>query len=138
MTKFKHNRQFLIALIFLISIISVVGQDINIKRNSAVDSLVSLHKKINKIDSLVPGFRVQIFFESGNFSKKKAMETAEGFAISYPLIKYYLSFNEPYYRIRVGDFRTMIEAKGFLMNILNEHPSAFVVEEMIHNPPLIN
>ena len=138
MNQYKQNRQFLIVIVFLMSFCSVAGQDVNIKRNSAVDSLVSLHKKINRIDSLVPGFRVQIFFESGNFSKKQALETAEKFVVSYPLIKYYLSFNEPYYRIRVGDYRTMIEAKGFLMNIINEYPSAFVVEEMIHHPSLIN
>ena len=133
-----YNRPFLTVIVFLMSICSVVGQGVSIKRNSAVDSLVSLHKQINSIDSLVPGFRVQIFFESGNFSKKQAMETTEGFVVSYPLLSHYLSFNEPYYRIRVGDFRTMIEAKGFLMSILSEYPSAFVVEEMIHYPPLIN
>ena len=126
----------IIVLLIVSIVFTVKGQETYIKQSSSVDSLLSLHKKINKTDSLVPGYRIQIFFESGNFSKKKALETAEIFRESYPLVGYYLSFNEPYYRIRVGDFRTMIEAKGFLAEILDDYPSSFEVKEMIYFPPL--
>ena len=128
--------KYLIVLLLIGVLFTVKGQESYINQSSSVDSLISLHKRINKIDSLVPGYRIQIFFESGNFSKKKALETAEEFKESFPLESFYLSFNEPYYRIRVGDFRTMIEAKGFLVEILTDYPTAFVVKEMIYFPPL--
>ena len=114
----------------------VHAQNSYIVQDSRVDSLVLLHKKINQLDSLVPGYRVQIFFESGNFSKDSAMKTAEDFHESFPNVRYYLSFSEPYYRIRVGDFRTLIEAKGFLMSIISKYPSAFEVKDRIYFPPL--
>lgn len=104
--------------------------------DSRIDSLIYLHKKINSMDSLIPGYRVQIFFESGNFSKSKALETAEEFSKKYPEMRYYLSFDEPYYRIRVGDFRTLIEAKGFLDRIIYTYPSAFEVKDRIYFPTL--
>jgi len=107
-----------------------------LEQDTRVNSLLNLHKEINSQDSLVSGYRVQIFFESGNFSKDSAVKTAEEFNMSFPEIRYYLSFSEPYYRIRVGDFRTLIEAKGFLAELIHIYPSAFEVKEMVYFPPL--
>lgn len=125
----------IVVLLFFASGI-LIAQNSFIHRDSRIDNLVLLHKKINSIDSLIPGYRVQIFFESGNYSKDKALETANEFANNYPNTCYYLSFDEPYYRIRVGDFRTLIEAKGFLKNIIYAYPSAFEVKDMIYFPAL--
>ena len=129
---------FSLLFVFLVFMMSsfVDAQNSFVIQDSRVDSLVLLQKKINSIDSLVPGYRVQIFFESGNYSKNLAMQTAEEFQESYPNIRYYLSFSEPYYRIRVGDFRTLIEAKGFLMSIISKYPAAFEVKDRIYFPPL--
>lgn len=122
--------------IFFLSSFALFAQEHFVHQDSKLDSLVILHKRINSLDSLVPGYRVQIFFESGNYSKNLAMETAVEFQENYPEIRYYLSFNEPYYRIRVGDFRTIIEAKGFLKEIIGDYPAAFEVKDKIYNPPL--
>lgn len=132
MTLIKH---FLLVIVIL-SCYHLKAQNNFLKQDSRMDSLISLHQKINEMDSLVPGYRVQIFFESGNFSKDLAIKTAEEFQESFPKIRYYLSFNEPYYRIRVGDFRTAVEAKGFLMSIIQKYPSAFELKDMICFPPL--
>ncbi|NOR86243.1 MAG: hypothetical protein GQ527_01400 [Bacteroidales bacterium] len=128
--------KLIIAFLLLTISFQLHAQKSFVRQNSLVDSLVVLHKKINSMDSLVTGYRIQIFFESGNYSKDLALQTAEEFNELYPEIRYYLSFNEPYYRIRVGDFRTIIEAKGFLMKILSKYPSAFEVRDMIYFPPL--
>jgi hypothetical protein len=128
--------RFLIVFLIIWTSAFVQAQNSYVIQDARVDSLVMLHKKINSNDSLVPGYRVQIFFESGNYSKDLAMQTAEEFQESYPNIRYYLSFSEPYYRIRVGDFRTLIEAKGFLMSIIGKYPAAFEVKDRIYFPPL--
>ncbi|OYT17673.1 MAG: hypothetical protein B7C24_01355 [Bacteroidetes bacterium 4572_77] len=107
-----------------------------LNQTSNIDDLLALHKSICKTDSLISGYRVQIFFESGNYSKDKALQTAEEFQESFPNTPYYLSFNEPYYRIRVGDYRTLIEAKGFLSKVLRQYPSAFEVKDLVYFPAL--
>lgn len=121
------------SFLFVFSI-STMAQDLDISQDPRVDSLIFLHKKINELDSLVSGYRVQIYFESGNYSKDLAIEIAEKFKEDYPLVPYYLSFSEPYYRIRVGDFRTIIEAKGFLKDIIKDYPAAFEVKDRIYFP----
>jgi hypothetical protein len=84
----------------------------------------------------IDGWRVNIFFETGNNSKKLAMEAKAGFVQKYPNVPSYLVFQEPYYKIRVGDYRTQLEAEKFLKIIAAEYPNAFVVEDKINFPEL--
>lgn len=128
--------KLVIAFLFVFFSLQLQAQKPFVKQSYLIDSLLVLHKKINSVDSLVPGYRIQIFFESGNYSKGLAMQIAEDFQENYPDVRHYLSFNEPYYRIRVGDFRTIIEAKGFLMKVMSKYPSAFEVKDLIYFPLL--
>lgn len=96
-----------------------------------LDSLIKLHQEVNLLNSDIEGYRIRIYFESGNFSKAKAIDVKEAFELEYPDQRAYISFNEPYYRVNVGDFRTKIEAIGFLKKIIKEYPNAFEVKDMI-------
>ncbi len=83
------------------------------------------------------GFRIQIFFDSGNFSKRNASQAREEFMRRYPGVEAYITFREPYYRVRVGDFRTQLEADGFRKKLLRHYPHAFTVNDQINPPPTI-
>jgi len=89
------------------------------------------YKKLNLQNAPVDGFRVQIFFESGPNSKSTATAKMNSFQNQYPDVKTYLSYKEPYYRVRVGNFRTMIEAVGFQKKIAEEYPNAYAVKDKI-------
>jgi len=95
------------------------------------EALIELHKQLNKMNNRIPGYRVQIYFEAGNYSKAKAIEVKNAFDLAYPGYVAYISFDEPYYRVKVGDFRTKIEAVGFLKKVLKTYPNAFEVKDMI-------
>lgn len=107
------------------------GNQTHTNQNPRLDSLIMLHKKSNAINQTIPGYRLQIYFEAGNYSKSKAIEVKQSFDANNPGYNAYISFNEPYYRVRVGDFRTKIEAMGFLKDIINIYPNAFEVKDMI-------
>jgi hypothetical protein len=49
----------------------------------------------------------------------------------YPEVSAYLTFKAPYYRVRVGDFRTKLEAEGFLFQLATNYPNAFTVPDRI-------
>jgi hypothetical protein len=100
-------------------------------KEQRLDSLIKLHQELNLINSDIEGYRIRIYFESGNYSKSRAVEVKEAFESNYPEQKAYISFNEPYYRVNVGDFRTKIEAVGFLKKIIRKYPNAFEVKDMI-------
>lgn len=102
----------------------------------AIDSLVAKHIRINKEGKGFPGYRVQIFSDSGNGARERANEKRSAFVAKYPDIPAYLDFNNPNFIVRVGDFRTKLEARNFLNTVAVDFPYSFVRKDMIQPPPL--
>lgn len=115
-------------------------EGIKIDKDPLVDSLLSYRITRNMENVASPdhdglsGYRIQIFFDSGNNSRGNANEVIEAFEEEHPAIGAYLTFREPYYRVRVGDFRRKIEALGFLQKIKRDYPNAWVIKDMINFP----
>lgn len=103
----------------------------NVEQDSRVNRLIEKHRQYNQANPGVDGFRVQIFFDSGNNSKKAAQVSREKFMELYPEVAAYLTFKAPYYRVRVGDFRTKLEAEGFLFQLAVAYPNAFTVPDRV-------
>jgi hypothetical protein len=109
---------------------------LTIIQDDKIDSLIQIRKEVNKVYSNIYGFRIQIFMESGNEAVQKAEAVIRMFKEQFPEIPAYLTFGQPYYRIRVGDFRNRIEAEGFLHQAMTSYNQAFVVKEKIYYPQL--
>jgi len=103
----------------------------SVNRDPRIDRLLEKHRQYNQSNQGVDGFRVQIFFDSGNNSKKAAQTARERFMEVYPEVSAYLTFKAPYYRVRVGDFRTKLEAEGFLFQLATTYPNAFTVPDRV-------
>ncbi len=101
--------------------------------NPQIATLVAKHQYLNEKQKIV-GWRVQIFFDSGNNSKSRAFTKKGEFMTKYPDMPVYLMFQSPYYKVRVGDFRTRIDAEGFKQKIMGEFTDAFVVKDEINFP----
>ena len=123
----------LLGLRFLLAGQEQAGE-IKVIKDVRVDSLLVIHKKMNEKNPHIEGWRVNIFFESGNNSKKMAVETKAKFVQNYANVPCYVVFQEPYYKVRVGDYRTRMEAEKLLKEIVNEYPNAFVIEDVINYP----
>jgi len=104
---------------------------LEIKQDPRIDSLLVKHIKHNEANPTLEGWRVQIYFESGNNSKMLATNARDRFIELFPDYGAYLSFNEPYYKVRVGDFRTRMDAEGFRQMIITEFPNAYVVPDKV-------
>lgn len=132
--------RFVISFIFVLFLMPVAFAQqgsVQVVADERVDLLIDKHKYLNRHQAVLDGWRVQIFFDSGANSKRKATEVQNRFTSRYAGVEAYLSFKEPYYRIRIGDFRTRIEAEGFLQKIKGDYPNAFAVSEKINPPPLV-
>jgi hypothetical protein len=113
------------------------GRDsVNIRfiQDDKVDLLVSKHIQINQNRQGIDGFRIQIFFDSGNNSKTRAKSVYESFLAKYPDVGAYLTFKPPNYKVRVGDFRTKLDAQRFLNEILSDYPNAWIIDDKINLP----
>jgi len=144
MMRINLNWIFCLLIIFCLinaSTVRCYGQDsskgkghIQIIQDDKVDLLVSKHVQINQNRKGIDGYRIQIFFDSGNNSKTKAQSIYEGFKAKYPNVGAYLTFKSPNYKVRVGDFRTRLDAQRFLNEIINEYPNAWIIADLINLP----
>ncbi|MDB4303173.1 SPOR domain-containing protein [Desulfosarcina sp.] len=109
---------------------------VQIIQDSRVDTLMAKYILVNEFDPDIKGYRIEIFFESGNQSKNKAIDAKSDFVNKFPEVPSYLTFQPPNYKVRVGDFRTKMEADKFLKDIETIYPSAFIVADKIAFPKL--
>ena len=103
-------------------------------RDPAIDAVVSRHILVNQYRNGITGYRIQIFFDSGNNSKTRGQSAYETFSARYPEVPAYLTFKAPNYKVRVGDFRTRLDAVRFLQQILPDYPGAYVISDQIRLP----
>jgi hypothetical protein len=123
-------------ILFLLTLYQVNSfSQVVVHIDDKVADLLEKHTAINKNNSgKLMGFCIQICFESGNNSRERAEKIRRAFLSMYPKISAYLSFKEPNFRVRVGDFRTRAEARGFREQILAEFPQSFVVKDEVKYP----
>jgi len=134
-------RILLIFVFIIASALSGVAQTSNeghvrIINDSRLDTLMKKYIETNTINPDIHGWRIEIYFEAGNYSKKQAMEAKSEFVENHPEVPAYVLFQQPYYKVRVGDFRTKMEAEKFLKEYEDEYPNAFVVTDEINFPKL--
>jgi hypothetical protein len=112
---------------------STIG-NVEIVQDSRVDLLVNKHIRINQTMNTMDGFRIQLFSDSGNNSKTKAQAVHDEFLSKYPEIGVYLTFKSPNYRVRIGNYRTKLDAQRFLIELAVDYPNAFIITDQINLP----
>lgn len=90
-------------------------------------------KYIDSQTGKIKGYRVQIHFGA---ERNKAMQVKSKFLARYQDMRAYDPFDAPYFKIRVGDFRTKLEAYKFLKEVQADFPGSFIVADDIELPAL--
>jgi hypothetical protein len=88
--------------------------------------LVERHKQANAARMTMPGYRVQVYFGS---ERTRAMEFRTELFRLFPDKGAYLLYHQPNFKVRVGDFRTRLEAAGFLQKVNEHFKGAFIVPD---------
>ncbi|WP_026897111.1 SPOR domain-containing protein [Daejeonella oryzae] len=107
---------------------------VEVVKDPLIDSLIARRLELSRASNggaalSGKGFRVQIY--SGN-DRKEAYAEQTKFKVLYPAVGAYISYEQPNYKIRVGDFRTRIEAEKFLNKLRPYYQSVFIFSERIY------
>jgi len=95
-----------------------------------------LQEQLFKDKQYIEGFRIQVFMDSGNDAVNHAHELIGKLSEEYPQWKAYLSYGQPYYRVRIGDFRNRLEAEAALQQLNHNYKQAFITRDQIAFPEL--
>ncbi len=82
------------------------------------------------------GFRIRIFFDNKQDARVKSEAVRQSFIEQFPGTGVYRTYDNPYFKVTVGDFRTKSDAMRMLKRLEGLYPSAFIVREHINFPPL--
>lgn len=134
-----NMKRIVLLLICMVSMTGAFAQNhgsLNVIQDDRIESLISKQRQLYKLDSSFSGYRIHIFMEIGNEALKHAEEVKKQFERAFPDIPIYLTYAEPYFRLRVGDFRNRVEAEKCLRRIKPKFKEAFVTADMIYRPKL--
>lgn len=109
------------------------AQQIQVISTPELDSLVERNQQINLQNQTISGYRVQIFFGS---DRKGANDARTKFLQLYPDVDAYLVYQQPNFKVRVGDFRTQQEAQAIFRELLTHFDKVFIVPDKINLPKL--
>ncbi len=121
-----------ITLMLLICCIIGVGQNsVQYNVEPAIETIQNDYIKIwNKLGE-INGYRIQIGALTGANSKNTAENERLKFQNLFPEIPAYITYMEPYFRIRVGNFYSRIDAYRVLLEIQATYPNAYIVPDKI-------
>ncbi len=122
----------LFVLFFLLEINNLQAQNYSLKtQDSLIHVLANRHLALNQAKRTMPGFRIQIYF--GN-DRTRANEIKTDFLQLFPNTGTYLIYQQPNFKIRVGDYKTRLEAMKFLKEIQSLYSAAFIVKDEVKLP----
>jgi len=107
-----------------------------VKQDDQIANLLDLHVLQNAKNPGMHGFRIRIFFELGQNARRNSEESMRVFMEKYPGVKVYQSYDNPYWKISVGDFRSRESAQKFYQQLLVDYPKAFIIPDWVNFPSL--
>ncbi len=115
---------------------SASGGKVQIFQDADIRVLMNNYVKEKKKEKGTNGYRVQIFFGSGHKSRENANNTRNAFVSKYKNISAHVVFEEPNFKVRVGDFRSKSEALEVLVKVKEDYEGAYIVKDFIEFPKL--
>ena len=123
---------------FLASVSTIINSysqknEIDIIKDNRIDVLVKKQGEIIPPATVpqITGYRIQLFFDT----EKKAVDDARAKFISmYPKVDTYVIYTAPNYFLKVGNFRTHLEAEKVKISVDRDFPTNYIVKELINLP----
>jgi hypothetical protein len=110
--------------------------NISISQDGEIGELLNAYYVQNASRPGMQGFRIRIYFDLGQHSRASSLEVMNEFMEEFPGLSVYRTFQSPYYKVSVGDFRSRDEALKQLKRLSHKYPKAFIISEWINFPRL--
>lgn len=107
-------------------------------KDPRVDTLIARQAELHKGSAgggalTAQGYRVQIY---NSTSRQEAFDIQSKFQDKFPDYRTYITYREPNFKLRIGDFRTRLEATKMLEQLKPWFTGMFIIPETINLPKL--
>lgn len=95
-----------------------------VEQDPKFQTLLKEKQKINNNISINDSYKIQIFYGSGEDSKKKLIE----FKKEFKDIEGTIIYSNPTYKVYVGNYKTRLQAEKVLIDIKKKYPTALLIK----------
>ena len=109
--------------------LTVINEVVSICEKGDAATIVT--NSLHQAPSTVGGYRIVIFMSNSQSARRDAVTAQESFAQLFPEEQAYLSYENPYFKVTVGNCTSQDEAIILLGRLRHSFPKAFIVRENI-------
>lgn len=123
------QRAFLAWFILLMSFGAMMAQglqNIQIKEDLAISTLMMQYTEGNRQKNYISGWRLQILATT---DRPKLDETLNNFKTQYPFVPVTWIHERPYYLLRVGAYHSKLQAMSLQQILRGAYPGAYLVQD---------
>ena len=120
-----------IAIFLLLAICMFSMAQVQYDVEPGIEAIQSDYVKVWERVGEMKGYRVQILAVTGTNSRNTAENERALFQARFPEVPAYISYKEPYFKIRVGDFMTRLDAYKMLVEVRDLYPGAYITIDKI-------
>ena len=95
------------------------------------DAATIVEKGLKVAPKAVNGYRIVIFMSNTQTARRDAVAAQENFATLFPQEQSYLTYENPYFKVAVGNCTSQEEAMILLGRLRSTFPKAFIMRESI-------
>jgi hypothetical protein len=118
---------FIISLFFALTS-AAQNENVTYHQDPKIAELMDIYKRYNKNNDLADGFRLQISFSN---DRQEVYNNKAKVYKDFPSDRAYVEYEQPYYKLRIGDFSSRLEAYERLTEVIKKYPGAFVVRDKV-------
>jgi hypothetical protein len=100
----------------------------SVKEDAKIANLVVKYDEYNRKKEFTDGYRIQITYTD---VRSDAYKSKGQMYKDFPDLKSYVEYEEPSYKLRIGDFKTRLEATFYMQQVTPLYPGAFIVKDKI-------
>lgn len=101
---------------------------VNVVQSPEITDLMERYKAYNERNKTVEGYRLHIMFSN---DRNEAYNAKAKLYKDFPSENCYVEYEQPYYKLRMGDYADRFEAARMLNEVLPFYQGAFVVKDKI-------
>jgi hypothetical protein len=133
----KANKFLSTSILFLLlSFFACLQTNAQVKvvADGRLQTILERHIEYNEMSRSLQGYRIKVNSFTGANAKAKAFALKDELSEIYPSTRVYVSFDEPNFVVKCGDFITRLDAYNLFKHIKPQISSAIIIKDWINNP----
>ncbi len=125
--------KYLLVIAIFMTYLQGLHAQVQINESAEISRVMEAYTNKSQARDYIDGWRIQII----NTDDRRQMESARSlFGARYPYLKMTWEHVQPYYKVKVGAYKTKLELESFLRELKTDFPRAIPVRDRIYKSEL--